>query len=274
MPNKYDFKRMNLEINPTNAIKNNIIEIGIDGDYKKEPVMQITGANDTQLLYYFGKILIYKYNEVKFFVVELTSEKNPNMYIVFDVTSGSKTPTDNNTGIGKLIRSFSADKKSSIEMDLNNIIKTKLKNGKKMKREGNVVYVDNITVSYSFPVTANINTTYLPESLKGFASIPSSSEGFTSLQSNIEGLETFNAVQEEIQWLLDCNLLGENGEDKVSLASDKNAYTYFVSGISIAIVLFFIYIAAINWSSILKWFSKKGSTIHRPGAGTGVIITP
>ncbi len=254
MPNKYNFKTMNLKFNPTNGIKNNIIEIGIDEDYKKEPVMQITGANDTQLLYYYGKILIYKYNEVKFFVVELSSDKNPNMYIVFDITSGSTTPTDNTTAIGNIMGGIvdASGILKNTESTISNVDFNSMLKDKKITRGGNLFYVGKVTVSYPFPTTANAASGNLPEALKNLTAVPTWDEvnpGFS---------------QEEIQWVLDCNLLGEDGDEKVSLASDKNAYKYFVSGLSIAIVLFFIYIAAINWSSILTFFSKYRNTKISP----------
>jgi hypothetical protein len=243
MPNKYNLGAINVEFNPTTIKQNNMIVLEIGDSYKKEPVIQIADNNDIQLLYYYGRIFIYMLGGNKFFVIEMTSEKSDEIYFMFDVEAGSKTPTHDNSSIGRLLNALNGteNKSTTLGLELNSELKVK---DQKIQRSGNIFYVKNIKVSGLFPLADAAKTTFLPPALKNMTSAPT--EG-TVVQF----------VQEEIQWVLDCQHESDYGRENTDLSGDKTAFTYFISGIAVCVGFLLVYLFIIYiWPAI----SKKNST--------------
>lgn len=240
MPNKYNLGAINIEFNPTTVKQNNMIVLEIGDSYKKEPVMQITGNNDIQLLYYYSRIFIYKLGSTNFFVIEMKCEKNPDMYFMFNVNVVvASSATHNNSTMGTLLTALNSteNKPTRIILELNSELKDQ-----KIQRSGNIFYVKEINVSGAFPLVNAATVTFLPGELKEMSFIPTAG---TDVQF----------VQEEIQWVLDCKHLGEDGKETADLAIDKSALKYFISGIIVGVGFIFIYLL-VKYSGF-SVFNKK-----------------
>jgi len=215
MPNKYNFRPFNIEFIPGKVKTSlNKVVLNIDNEQKKEPVMQIADENDTQILYYLDNILLYKINSINFFVICLTSDKNPETYIVFDVAGGGST--HDGTSIAKIMAGLgneaTQNQKQTVSLDFNADMRSRT-----FLRTGNVFYAGNITTTRVFPTVSPVSPANLPAELKELTGVPI-------------GADPMVFVQEEIQWVLDCNQIGEYGKE-TPIMETKNPYADIIVGV-------------------------------------------
>lgn len=256
MSNKYNLGAINLAFNPIQVKQNNIIVIQIDDSYKKEPVLQMEDNVELKLLYYFDKIFIYMMGTVKYFVIELTCDKGPEIYIMFDIEVNTNTATDDNTSVGKILQKFVNAENKTVNADgiiFNNEIRNK-----KVQRTGNVLYIGTITVSYMFPITQSAIVAFLPQTLKDITSTPTAGQ-------------EVQLRPEEIQWVLECNQLSEDGKIKVDLSEDKTSIAYFVSGVFITFAVLLAYLFMVYYPQAMSALLYVWNSILAiPGLGTAI----
>lgn len=237
MPNKYNLNISGKKIGftPSEFASKKIITIEMDESWKKEPVVQISGKDDIQILYYYGRILIYKFNNINYFAVELNATNNSPIYFLFlvEVTTPEKS-NSNSTSVGNIISNLdnTTTTKIELELDLNSMLINKT-----IKNSGNVYYVDKLTISYTFPTSNDVGKTLLP----GALSSTESPDNWDEVKPSF--------VKEEIQWVLDCNSLGEDGKETADVTKEITSLKVFIYTLVFAATI----LAFVLFAYYLKW---------------------